>query len=62
MSTVENSAAYLRSWITTIQEDVRAVVVAAGAAQKAADHILGRVVEVVEESSTEPETELARAA
>jgi len=59
---VENSAAYLRSWITTIQEDVRAVVVAAGAAQKAADHILGRVVEVVEESSTEPETELARAA
>lgn len=42
-TTTENSAAYLRSWIKTIREDVRAVVVAAGAAQKAADHILGRV-------------------
>jgi antirestriction protein ArdC len=41
-ATVDNSAAYLRSWIKTIREDVRAVVVAAGAAQRAADHILGR--------------------
>lgn len=40
--TIQNSAAYLRSWIRTIREDVRAVVVAAGAAQRAADHILGR--------------------
>jgi antirestriction protein ArdC len=41
-STQDNSAAYLASWIRTIQEDVRAVVVAAGKAQKAADLILGR--------------------
>lgn len=39
---VENSAAYLRSWITTIETDVKAVVVAAGAAQRAADYILNR--------------------
>lgn len=38
----ENSAAYLSSWITTISEDPRAVVVAAGAAQRATDLILGR--------------------
>jgi antirestriction protein ArdC len=37
-----NSAAYLQSWIKTIKEDIRAVVVAAGAAQKAADLVLGR--------------------
>lgn len=43
--TIENDAAYLRLWIATIREDVRAVVVAAGAAQRAADHILGRAYE-----------------
>lgn len=43
--TFDNSAAYLASWIRTIKEDVRAVVVAAGAAQRAADHILGRTFE-----------------
>lgn len=41
-TTLPNSASYLNSWINTLQEDVRAVVVAAGAAQRAADHILGR--------------------
>lgn len=41
-TTTDNSAAYLSSWITTIREDVRAVVVAANAAQRAANHILGR--------------------
>lgn len=41
-TTHENSAAYLASWIKTIKEDPRAVIVAAGAAQKAADMILGR--------------------
>jgi antirestriction protein ArdC len=41
-TTTDNSAAYLDSWIRAIREDVRAVVVAAGQAQKAADHILGR--------------------
>jgi antirestriction protein ArdC len=37
-----NSAAYIGSWMRKIREDKRAVVVAAGAAQKAVDHILGR--------------------
>lgn len=41
-SALDNSAAYLQSWIGTIKEDVRAVVVAAGAAQRATDLILGR--------------------
>jgi antirestriction protein ArdC len=41
-STLDNSAAYLASWMKTIKEDNRAVVVAAGAAQRAADHILAR--------------------
>lgn len=53
-ATHENSAAYLASWIATISEDNRAVVTAAGAAQRAADHILGRSFEV-EGSVTEPE-------
>lgn len=40
--TEQNSAAYLASWIRTIREDPKAVVTAAGAAQRAADHVLGR--------------------
>lgn len=43
--TIENSASYCQGWISMIRQDVRAVVVAAGAAQRAADHILGRVWE-----------------
>jgi len=43
--TLPSHAAYCRAWIRTIKEDSRAVVVAAGAAQKAADLILGRTVE-----------------
>lgn len=41
-ATLANSAAYIGSWKQKLQEDPRAVVVAAGAAQKAADYILGR--------------------
>jgi antirestriction protein ArdC len=41
-ATLDNSAAYLSSWVRTIKEDNRAVIVAAGAAQKAADLILDR--------------------
>lgn len=44
-TTVENSAAYLASWIKVIKEDNRAVVVAAGQAQRAADLIMDRVYE-----------------
>lgn len=42
-STVDGAASYVANWLHTIREDPRAVVVAAGAAQRGADHILGRV-------------------
>jgi antirestriction protein ArdC len=42
-ATIENTAAYLANWITAIKEDRKAVVLAAGAAQKAADYILGQL-------------------
>jgi antirestriction protein ArdC len=38
--TIDNSAAYLQGWISVLKTDKRAVVVAAGAAQKATDWIL----------------------
>lgn len=41
-SAQDNSAAYLASWVRTLKEDPRAIVVAAGAAQRAADLVLGR--------------------
>ena len=40
---VENMAAYIASWKKAVAEDKRALVVAAGQAQKAADYILGRL-------------------
>lgn len=40
-STLENSAAYLRGWIAKLRGDATLAVKAAGAAQKAADYILG---------------------
>jgi antirestriction protein ArdC len=43
--TVENSAAYLASWITTIREDPKVLVKAAGQAQRAADLVMGRTFE-----------------
>lgn len=58
-TTHQNNAAYLASWIKTIGEDVKAVVVAAGQAQKAADHVLGRVK--AEETETEQQPELVAA-
>lgn len=39
---LESSAAYLQHWIEVLQEDSRAVVIAAARAQKAADYILRR--------------------
>lgn len=44
-TTFENSASYISSWLRKIHEDPRAVVVAAGAAQKAVDYILNRIYE-----------------
>lgn len=43
--TLANSASYLQSWVSTLREDTKAVVIAAGAAQRAADHILDRKFE-----------------
>lgn len=39
--TVENSAAYIQGWLKKLRDDKRLVVSAAGAAQRAADWILG---------------------
>jgi antirestriction protein ArdC len=38
---LDNSAAYLQSWLTRLREDARLLVIAAAQAQKAADYILG---------------------
>lgn len=40
--TLDNSAAYLQSWLARLKEDTRLIVQAAAAAQKAADFILGK--------------------
>jgi antirestriction protein ArdC len=47
--TLENSAAYLKTWIERLKSDSRLIVTAASAAQKAADYILGK------QNSTETE-------
>jgi antirestriction protein ArdC len=39
---IENSAAYLKTWIERLKGDSRLIVTAASAAQKAADYILGK--------------------
>jgi antirestriction protein ArdC len=51
-ATVENSAAYLRSWISALRGDSKLVVAAASQAQKAADYIRG----IAAKSSSESET------
>jgi antirestriction protein ArdC len=40
--TIENSSAYIESWIKTLKGDSRLVVFGAAQAAKAADYILGR--------------------
>ncbi len=39
--TIENSAAYIKSWMRKLKDDSHLIVTAAGAAQKAADYIRG---------------------
>ena len=39
--TFENSVAYIKSWVSKLREDVKAIVTASGKAQKATDLILG---------------------
>ena len=44
-ATIENSAAYLDSWVRTIKADPKAVITAASQASKAAKRILGEQAE-----------------
>jgi antirestriction protein ArdC len=48
--TFANSAAYLAGWIRALKGDPKLVIVAAAAAQKAADYILNRQAETAQES------------
>src|SRR5690349_11214550 len=48
----DNSAAYLQNWLDAIHEDRKLIVLAAAAAQKAADHIMGVTWEP--DTATEP--------
>jgi antirestriction protein ArdC len=50
--TLDNSAAYLRSWVKVLKGDSRLVVRAAASAQKAADLILGKTEAAVAETDT----------
>lgn len=49
-ATLENSAAYIASWVRTIKADKKAVVIAAAQAQKAADLVLNRFAAEEEET------------
>lgn len=44
--TVNQSAAYLKGWLTCLRDDPKMLVQAAGQAQKAVDHILNRTLDV----------------
>jgi antirestriction protein ArdC len=41
-TTIQNSAAYLKTWIERLKSDSKLLVSAASAAQKASDYILGK--------------------
>ena len=47
-SLVDRSAAYVAGWLRALREDNRAVVVAAGQAQRAAEWIFGRTLKLAE--------------
>lgn len=44
MKTIDNSAAYIKSWLRKLKDDVKMIVLAAAQAQKAADYILNRPI------------------
>lgn len=50
-ATLENSAAYLQSWVGVLKGDARLIVQATGAAQKAVDWLRGRVAHAQDEPS-----------
>ncbi len=47
--TINNSAAYLRSWLQVLKKDLRLVLIAGGQAQKAADLILNQPAPISQE-------------
>ena len=49
-SRVEQSASYIASWLKVLEDDRRLAVVAAAQAQRAADHVLGRVADAPPEA------------
>ncbi len=49
--TLEDHAAYIQGWLKRLKDDSRLIVLAAAAAQRAADHILARTFESVESSA-----------
>lgn len=49
--TLDNSAAYIQSWLARLKDDNRLIVQAAAQAQKAADFILGKVETETEEAA-----------
>ena len=50
-SRVEQSASYIAAWLQALEDDRRLAVVAAGQAQRAADHVLGRSPSVEQEAA-----------
>ncbi len=50
--TLENSAAYLKTWIARLESDSRLLVAAASQAQKAADFIQGKAGHQTTEAQT----------
>jgi len=52
--TIDNSAAYLRTWLEVLRKDPRLVLIAAGQAQRAADLILNQPASASERCSTPP--------
>lgn len=49
-SLTENAAAYVAGWLRALREDSKAVLAAAGQAQRAADWIFGRALSLAENS------------
>ncbi|MFT3786017.1 MAG: zincin-like metallopeptidase domain-containing protein [Tepidisphaeraceae bacterium] len=58
-SVIENQAAYLQGWINVLKGDKKLVIAAAGAAQRAADWILGERKPVGTAAEAEPVTHAA---
>ena len=50
-ATADNSIAYLKGWLSALQDDVKLIVTASSQAQKAADYILGRTADQLEENA-----------